>query len=361
MLWNMGGTGAGIGCNSGQSCSVSGSGNITATLRWVYNDSDTSTAPNPPAKIAILESANAGWTGWIDNPISGAADPSQIQSLSVSGSADDGENDVFQETISGGTIIGQDTGVHYSVVDSSSGTVTKSASMSSSGTASISSSTSDVGYISPSYTYTVSLTTIHAHPTNFHLSSYNANKRDFGLGETQFWYDWDSTSGVKGADGVTNPDLGFCTINEIVDYYGNNGTYVPGTFYPSDYPFVGWSFINPTSTSRPAVEGRLWDQQLRPNGSPFNVPLFYYMGTGWTITAHQQMRFHCSVCGADEMVPGTETQNVITRHFAPLGDYFLCQEKTRVWEFSTIKHSLKAWLTMDYSGYIKDSLGTAYR
>ena len=139
MLWNMGGTGAGIGCNSGESCSVSGSGNITATLRWVYNDADTSTAPNPPAKIALLESANAGWTGWIDNPISGAADPSQIQSLSVSGSADDGENDVFQESISGGTIIGKNAGVHYSEVDSSSGTVTKSASMPSSGTASISS------------------------------------------------------------------------------------------------------------------------------------------------------------------------------------------------------------------------------
>ena len=351
MLWNMGGTGAGIGCNSGESCSVSGSGNITATLRWVYNDADTSTAPNPPAKIALLESANAGWTGWIDNPISGAADPSQIQSLSVSGSADDGENDVFQESISGGTIIGQDTGVHYSVVDSSSGTVTKSASMSSSGTASISSSTSDVGYISPIYTYTVSLTTIHAHPTNVRLSTTTTpNWKDMTCGTLRFWYDWDSDSGSL-------TDLGNCTMYELVSYSGD-GTTSNGKFYAANPPFDNWIFNNPTRVSGPANTGHQIDDVMRGGSGSFNVPTNYYMGSGWTIKGMQHMRFHCNTCGADELIPGPDNLNQITRSFMWVDTYEFCHQADRRWIYKATKHGHTAWLMMNSTTWLSDSSGS---
>lgn len=164
------------------------------------------------------------------------------------------------------------------------------------------------------WNYSVALTQPHTHPCNFHLSSYGANSRQLPKGQIQFWYDWDSTSGVKGPDGVSNPDLGHCTIYEIVSYVGNAGSYLPGVYYPPDPPFASWVFNNPTNTSQPATAGRLLDTHVNPGTGNFNVPLYYTYST-WTITGNQQMRYHCSICGADELVPGSETQNTITRRF----------------------------------------------
>lgn len=157
--------GAGIGCSSGDSCQVTGSGTVTATIRWVYHDGDTTVAPNPPTQIAIVEFPKASCTA--------QANGSQyMMALSESEAASDGFGDTATVTYAATSITTDSSDGHYSLVDSTSGVVTKTATLSANVQVSVAEDTLATGYASPYFSYTVNIVSPHAHPTNFRKVSY---------------------------------------------------------------------------------------------------------------------------------------------------------------------------------------------
>lgn len=108
-----------------------------------------------------------------------------------------------------------------------------------------------------------------AAPTNFHLVEW----WDFGDGELELYYEWDSTSGDwQHLDG--------CLVGEEVIYPGS------GPYYePPDPPFDNWEFPNPTYGSVDATLGYLWDYHL-VGGPGFSEPY-----CNESFTAFQQFRY----------------------------------------------------------------------
>ena len=98
---------------NGNSATVTTSGTLRAKLRWVYRDGDATLAPNPPPQITIRETASAVWsyTGNISN-------------VTGSGSADNGKGGQYQ-TFSG-TKGGYSFGAWSTQINSSSGIVERS-------------------------------------------------------------------------------------------------------------------------------------------------------------------------------------------------------------------------------------------
>lgn len=316
----------------GGTSEVTASGTITATLRWVY--SNGSPAPNPPLVICVLETTSATWSVGLGSQMTATA----------TGDASTGCGDPYFMNSSG--LSGGATGAHYRQVNSASGTVTLSATLNSYVRATA------IGGITPGSvvaqcSYTVSIVSSHPHPRNFHKDS----QMDLGNGEERFRYLWESD------DGDLN-HLANCVIYEFVTYNGNEGTYGSGTYTAPNPPFDNWVFSNPLRGSAiPATGGILYDWIRREN---FNVPLAYYM-RNWTITSVQQYRYHCNLCGADEVVSGVDNQNIITRVFDYIDPYEFCLQRERRWKYSATKHGFTVWLIMDYNGRIADSSGNLYR
>jgi len=350
MPWNRGGMGAGIGCAEGESCTVTGSGTITATLRWVYNDGDTTTAPYPPAQIAIVEFPRADCSAQIMN--------GSLLLLSASETANDGANDPATQSVSGNAFVDDSSGGHYSLVNSSSGVITKTATLSCDVTASIPADTNATGYASPSFAYSVVIVSPHAHPINYRRTS----ATDIGGGQPRFTYQWDSDDGILG-------DLSNCSLYEKIVYSGDGHNIVetdPNTgrmivsFQGSNPPFdAGWKFPQPSELTfaQDASIGAATDTHYRPGN--FNVPLFVGNPT-WQITGRQQYRYQCSICGANELIPGPSSTATIVRKFEPVDEYVLCQERSRKWKFSTTKDGFTAWLELTYQFFYSDSIGTNY-
>ena len=98
---------------NGNSATVTTSGTLRAKLRWVYRDGDATLAPNPPPQVIIRETASASWsyTGNISN-------------VTGSGSADNGKGGQYQ-TFSG-TKGGYSFGAWSTQINSSSGIVERS-------------------------------------------------------------------------------------------------------------------------------------------------------------------------------------------------------------------------------------------
>ena len=192
---------------------------------------------------------------------------------------------------------------------------------------------------------------IHPHPCRFRLH----RQRDRGWGEMAFEYRWDSTSGSKADDGLGNFDLAHCALYEFTTYAGNRGTWREGFFLPPDPPFPGWRFRDPTDgRSGPvgaecflASQGWAWDRHKL--GGKFAFP---NEPAAFTIQAVQTYRFHCAVCGADEILLGPHT---LTRTFAPQR-----QENTTVWRYAFEKHGLIGWMDWSAAGYVADSAGIGF-
>lgn len=191
------------------------------------------------------------------------------------------------------------------------------------------------------------MTPDHPHPCNFRLR----RSFDRGWGEAAFEYQWDSTSGVKAAEDAQNPDLTLCYLYEWTTYAQNEGRWEGGYFYPSDPPFVGWRFRDPTDGRTapvglecfPASQGWAWDRHKL--GGMLVLPdapgLF-------TVQAVQEYRFKCEVCGYDAIVPGPDSgPHTIIRSFEVAGG--------GLWRYALAKHGRRFWMDLDEQGYRDDS------
>ncbi len=196
----------------------------------------------------------------------------------------------------------------------------------------------------------------HAHPCNFRL----VRALDRGWGEMAFEYHWDSTSGLQGEDGQSNPDLNACTLYEYTTYPPgaaadisgllpanhaaqhtrvNQGRHDAGWYYPSDPPFAAWKFRDPTDgRTAPvalgcfsAINGWAWDRHKLAGRldvpehaaqHKFNASIEQEYQENleqiFVIAAMQEYRFHCSMCGVDAIVPGSHSgPHMLLRCFAP--------------------------------------------
>lgn len=232
--------------------------------------------------------------------------------------------------------------------------------------------------------------TDHPHPINFRLT----RVLDRGWGEMAFEYQWDSTTGLKGEDGLTNPDLNCCKLYEMTSYASNAGTYQDGYFHPTSPPFPEWRFRDPTDgRSAPvalgcfaASQGWAWDRHKLGGAliiPPDEVSIrdgFY--GGIYSIKAIQEYRFHCEVCNMDAIVPGKSSgPHSIRRIFALKDNLSVLQPEKpsdnnsdtyseqcvvynasslpsptrRVWRYMLLKHQSKATMDINENGYVDDS------
>ena len=215
----------------------------------------------------------------------------------------------------------------------------------------------------------------HAHPCNFRLH----RRFDRGWGELAFEYRWDSTTGVKAADGVGNPDLSRCFLFEITSYAGNTGEWEGGNYLPES-PFLDWQFRDPTDgrtasvgmESFPADQGWAWDRHklggrlLTDEKRAIPHP----------IIAIQTYRFSCEICGITEIAPGSHSgPHAILRVFGPCASAAqlipisrsganasqLMPKHSRLsshaWRYLCQKHGFSAWMDMDDEGFLQDSAG----
>lgn len=235
------------------------------------------------------------------------------------------------------------------------------------------------GPVDAQVAYKVAVFNPHPHPCNWHRDP--DFLEDATYGTLKFQYQWDSTSGVKGTDGITNPDLQNCYIYEFVTYTGD-GSDVNGYFIPTNPPYNGWWFRSPTDSRIPpgtpaqadwgkAQDTHKWGAAMYPF-SAFNVPLINVMwieGGGfipigdtdpeWRIEAVQTYRFHCNVCNADMIMPGPDGgTHTIERLYKAVTPFLFCDQDSRVWRYSTKKHGVEAWLDMNRNGFIADSAGS---
>lgn len=188
----------------------------------------------------------------------------------------------------------------------------------------------------------------HAHPCGFRLH----RRFDRGWGEMAFEYRWDSTSGLKAADGVGNPDLDHCSLYERTTYAGNAGAYADGWYLPPEPPFVGWRFRDPTDGRTgpvglecfPASQGWAWDRHKV--GGRLVVPTDPALLNH--IFARQEYRFVCDLCGLDAPVPGPDAgPHPVLRAFG--------HHHGGVWRYAFVKHGATAWMDVDARGYVDDS------
>jgi len=134
-------------------------------------------------------------------------------------------------------------------------------------------------------------------------------------------------------------------------------------------PFVGWMFRNSTD-GRTATDGvgtinltagAANDRHKFLPGWKLQPILILNPYEMWTITATQQFRFYCNVCGTDAIVPGTHSgPHTIVRRFFPKPNspYQPCNNRDREWRFTTTKHGITAWMDLSYNGYLGDSVGS---
>jgi hypothetical protein len=201
----------------------------------------------------------------------------------------------------------------------------------------------------------------HPHPCNFRLCRH----QDRGWGELALEYRWDSTSGLKAEDSVGNPDLSHCFLYEMTHYEANNGTMTEGFFLPSCPPFQNWKFRHPTDGRTgpvgyecfDATQGWAWDRHKL--GGRLLLPTTPDL---YTITATQEYRFTCRLCGLDRRVPGSASgPHLLLRKFAPREDVARSSiAPPSVWRYSLSKHNLTAWIDIDANGYIADSASIGF-
>ena len=167
-----------------------------------------------------------------------------------------------------------------------------------------------------------------------------------------FEYRWDSTSGIKNADGIGVPDLEHCALYEMTTYAANVGTWRDGFYFPPDPPFPNWKFRDPTDGRDgpvglecfPASQGWAWDRH-KINGA-FVLPT---EPQGYAIVAEQRYCFQCEICGADALVDGPNAgPHLLRRSFAPAA-------QNGVWRYVFQKHDAEAWMEIDAAGYVADS------
>jgi hypothetical protein len=199
----------------------------------------------------------------------------------------------------------------------------------------------------------------HSHPCNFRLHRH----QDRGWGEIAFEYRWDSTSALKAEDALGNPDLSHCFLYELTHYEIESGTLSEGYFIPSCPPFDNWRFRHPTDGRTgpvgcecfAATQGWAWDRHKLGGRLIVPEPTSVY-----TITAVQEYRFTCELCGVDQIVPGSASgPHLLLRRFAPQ-----TEDQSRstlpVWRYSVSKHDLSSWMDVDRNGYVADSAGTGF-
>jgi hypothetical protein len=205
----------------------------------------------------------------------------------------------------------------------------------------------------------------HPHPCNFRRNRHV----DRGWGEIAFEYAWDSSSGCKEETTRENSDLGHCYLYERTDYAVEEGTESEGFFIPLDPPFVQWRFRNPTDGRTgpvglecfAATQGWAWDRHKLPG--KLAVPP--QATSAYTILAVQQYRFHCELCGADEVVHGPDAgPHTILRTFAPkppdIQNVSSALRGGCIWRYAITKHGVCAWMDWDPQGYVADSIGLRF-
>ena len=95
-----------------------------------------------------------------------------------------------------------------------------------------------------------------------------------------------------------------------------------------------------------ATHGHAWDRHKI--GGPLLPPADPAV---FTCTARQTYRFFCEECGADETIPGPHGgPHEIVRTFAPSPD-------GSQWRYTIAKHGYNAWMDLDETGFLTDSLG----
>lgn len=199
----------------------------------------------------------------------------------------------------------------------------------------------------------------HPHPVDFRLTRI----LDRGWGEMAFEYQWNSTSGLKGEDRLTNPDLDSCMLYEMTSYAGNEGTYQDGYFLPPSPPFMGWRFREPTDGRNAPValgcfaasQGWAWDRHKL--GGALSIPDSNIACNSaiYSIQAVQEYRFHCEICDMDAIVPGKSSgPHSIMRVFAEKDNLFI-RRAEQVWRYQLEKHQSIATMDIDIKGYVDDS------
>lgn len=227
---------------------------------------------------------------------------------------------------------------------------------------------------------------IHAHPCGFHL----VGRLDRGWGESAFEYRWNSTDSPRETDRPGLPELAHCMLYELTRYDDNDGRYNDEWLFPPDPPFVGWRFRNPTDGRTgpvgmerfSAAQGWAWDRHKL--GGRLVVPA-EHCGP-FEIRAVQEYRFHCGICGLDDLVPGPDGgPHTLVRAFAPAtpiiagpavlsnsgGEEFLAAAHSTdpqfpnpgdsaaapgIWRYSFTKHGHVSWMDLSPDGYAGDSL-----
>jgi DNA-binding transcriptional MerR regulator len=190
----------------------------------------------------------------------------------------------------------------------------------------------------------------HAHPRNFSL----VRHIDRGWGELAFEYWWETSDGSKPNEAGELESLAHCVLYEVTTYAGNDGQYVDGWYIPPEPPFAGWKFRDPTDGRTAevgqecfvATHGEAWDRhKIAGSLLPPVEPAVF------TITAVQTYRYYCDVCGRDEVIPGLRGgPHEIVRTFAP-------SPTPGLWRYTVEKHDFTAWMDVDESGFVSDSLG----